>query len=125
MRKRNVCLLLIASTLAIATVLYSITSSGHILIVALGIICFILLFMWSPPPKHKIFSDEDRIQATSRALGGSGPSELWSPEIHRKQRIPDREFKSIVSEANRSLIRFFLIPIVAALILLGFWIFNP
>ena len=47
-----------------------------------GIICFMFHFLWSPPPKHKDFSDRDRLEATSRAMGGSGaPPELPAPEI--------------------------------------------
>jgi hypothetical protein len=51
------------------------------------IVGFIIYFMWSPPPKHKDFSDADRLKATSRASGGSGPPELWTPDMpHKKSR---------------------------------------
>ncbi len=50
-----------------------------------GIVWFVIYFLWSPPPKHKEFSDSDRLKATSRALGGSGPPELWTPPMPEKK----------------------------------------
>ena len=45
--------------------------------VGLGIVVWALVSMFSPPNKHKDFSDRDRPEATSRAMGGSGaPPEL-------------------------------------------------
>jgi len=123
--KDNLRELLIAA-IVIVTVLYVMSRSGYVLIFGLGIVCFILIFMWSPPPKHKTFSDDDRIEAMSRAYGASPPPKLWVPPgIHAKQKISQREFRSVVKKANRSLIRFFLIPIVALLIYLALWLFSP
>jgi len=51
-----------------------------------GIAWFMVYFLWSPPQKHKEFSDHDRLEATSRAMGGSGaPPELPIPEMHEKK----------------------------------------
>lgn len=51
-----------------------------------GIGWFIFYFLWSPPPKHKNFSDRDRLEATSRAMGGSGaPPELPTPDMPEKK----------------------------------------
>lgn len=51
-----------------------------------GITWFMVYFLWSPPPKHKDFSDHDRLEATSRALGGSGaPPELTTPNMSEKK----------------------------------------
>ena len=51
-----------------------------------GIAWFMFYFMWSPPPKQKDFSDRDRLEATSRAMGGSGaPPELPTPEMHENK----------------------------------------
>jgi len=50
------------------------------------IACFMLYFLWSPPLKHKDFSYHDRLEATSRAMGGSGaPLELPTPVLHEKK----------------------------------------
>lgn len=61
-----------------------------------GIVWFMIYFMWSPPSKHKEFSDADRIKATTRALGGSGPPELWTPPMPEKkhQKYRRKEDKS-------------------------------
>ena len=45
------------------------------------IFALLIYFMWSPPRKHKTFSNSDRLKAMSRALGGSGPPELWTPDM--------------------------------------------
>jgi len=56
-----------------------------------GIAWFMFYFLWSPPPKHKDFSDRDRLEATSRAMGGSGaPPELPTPEMHEKKHHKDK-----------------------------------
>ena len=47
---------------------------------------FMFYFLWSPPPKHKDFSDRDRLEATSRAMGGSGAlPELPTPDMPEKK----------------------------------------
>jgi hypothetical protein len=55
-----------------------------------AIVCYTIYSVWSPPLKHKDFSDSDRLEATSRALGGSPPPELWTPDMpepkHHKNR---------------------------------------
>lgn len=57
-----------------------------IALIAGGIAWFMVYFLWSPPQKHKEFSDRDRLEATSRAMGGSGaPPELPTPEMHEKK----------------------------------------
>ncbi|MDA8240092.1 MAG: hypothetical protein M0Z67_06950 [Nitrospiraceae bacterium] len=61
-----------------------------------GVVWFMIYFMWSPPSKHKEFTDADRLKATTRAMGGSGPPELWIPPMpgikHKKHhKRKDRE----------------------------------
>jgi len=52
---------------------------------------FMFYFMWSPPPKQKDFSDRDRLEATSRAMGGMGaPPELPTPDVHEKKHHKDK-----------------------------------
>jgi hypothetical protein len=46
--------------------------------------------LWSPPPKHKTFSDDDRLDATSRAQGGTGFPQLWTPPIAGMKRRKER-----------------------------------
>jgi hypothetical protein len=78
--RKNILRLLLIITILITAVLYLITGSHYVLILALGIVSMILVLMWSPPPRHKTFSDDDRLEATSRALGGGGGfSKLWTP----------------------------------------------
>ncbi len=62
--------------------------AGHNPLIALfsgGIAWFMLYFLWNPPPKHKDFSDRDRLDATFRAIGGSNPPELPIPDIPEKK----------------------------------------
>ncbi len=88
--RKNALNLLLISTVLIAAVLYLVTGSYYVLILALGIVSFILVVKRSPTPKHKTFSDNDRLEATSRALGGGGFAKLWNPSIpgakRRKQK---------------------------------------
>ena len=49
-----------------------------------GVVWFMIYFMWSPPSKHKDFTDADRLKATTRAMGGSGPPE-WIPPMPEKK----------------------------------------
>jgi len=37
---------------------------------------FLVYALWNPPKKHKDYSLSDQQQATSRALGGSGTTDL-------------------------------------------------
>jgi hypothetical protein len=50
-----------------------------------GIAWFMLYFLWTPPPKHKDFSDRDRLEATFRAIGGSNQPELPIPDMPEKK----------------------------------------
>ena len=75
--------------IVIATITLSVTAwlLGYTpkLIIGFGSITVIMAWaLWNPPEKHKEFSDRDRLQATSRALGGSPPPELWTPGIPGK-----------------------------------------
>ena len=47
---------------------------------------FMLYFLWTPPLKQKDFSDRDRLEATFRAMGGSAPPELPTPDMPEKKR---------------------------------------
>jgi len=59
-----------------------------------GIAWFMVYFLWSPPQKHKEFSDRDRLEATSRAMGGSGaPPELPTPEMPEKKHYKTKKKK--------------------------------
>jgi hypothetical protein len=69
-----------------------------ILPIALG--CYYIYSIWSPPPKHKEFSDSDRLEATTRALGGSYPPELWTPDMPEPKHHKHKEHKK-ASENNK------------------------
>jgi len=49
-----------------------------------GIACFMFYFLWSPPPKHKGFSDRDRLEATSRAMGGRSAPNKKAPASKKR-----------------------------------------
>jgi hypothetical protein len=59
-----------------------------------GIALFMVYFLWKPPSKHKEFSDADRMKATTRALGGSGPPELWTPQMPEKKHHKHKKKRS-------------------------------
>jgi len=47
-----------------------------------GLVIFLLLVLWNPPPKHKEFTLEDQLKGAAR--GGSGPPKLTEPDIPRR-----------------------------------------
>ncbi len=88
---------LIVGTLIFGTILIIADLNPLIALIAGGIVWFMIYFMWSPPRKHKEFTDADRLEATTRAMGGSGPPELWIPPMpeikHKKHRERKTENK--------------------------------
>ena len=52
------------------------------MIVLNGLVIFLLLVLWNPPPKHKEFTLEDQLKGAAR--GGSGPPKLPEPDIPRR-----------------------------------------
>lgn len=86
MRKRKITVILIV-TLILGIALAILYESRLIAAVVLGVIvCSIAYFIWNQPKRHREFSDSDRLKATSRALGGSGPPELWTPDMPSKKK---------------------------------------
>lgn len=77
MRKENLRLLLIP-TIVIAAGFYLISRSAYVLIFGVGVLCFILIVIWSPPSKHKIFSYEDWQEGVFRVKPFA---KLWTPPI--------------------------------------------
>jgi len=69
---KSILHLLLIDTTLITAVLYLITGSHYVLTIALGIVSMVFVLMWSPPPRHKTFFDDYRLEATSRAFGGGG-----------------------------------------------------
>jgi len=54
-------------------------------LVGVGIAVWALSSLFSPPKKHKDFSDRDRLEATT-SYGGSGtPPELPTPDVPEKK----------------------------------------
>lgn len=77
---------LIIGTILFAVILIFAGLNPMIALIGGGIAWFMIYFLWSPPPKHKDFSDRDRLEATSRAMGGSGaPPELPTPDMPEKK----------------------------------------
>jgi hypothetical protein len=79
---RNIVLVTVASlTFIVSIVLMAFEYSPDIAIVC-GVIALIMVYaMWSPPNQHKEFSNSDRIEAMTRAMGGSPPAEFKPPNM--------------------------------------------
>jgi uncharacterized membrane protein YphA (DoxX/SURF4 family) len=86
--KAKLTIALIIVTIICGIILVIAGLNPLIALVGGGIVWFMIYFMWSPPRQHKEFTDADRLKATRRAMGGSGPPELWippMPEIKHKK----------------------------------------
>ena len=88
MNQRNKILCAIfAITMVLSLVFYFAIKDQKLayLVLFMGCITFFVTFaLWDTPPKHKEFSNSDRLRATYRAMGGSPPSELWTPDLPTK-----------------------------------------
>jgi hypothetical protein len=77
---------LIVGTILFGGILILMDLNPMLALIGGGIAWFMFYALWTPPPKHKEFSDRDRLEATSRAMGGSGaPPELPTPALHEKK----------------------------------------
>jgi len=80
--KRNKLLVIIGMITFLVGCVFFIAGKSSALVFVLGAIAAFLVFaLWDPPPKHKEFSDADRVKATLR-VGGL-------PELP----LPDRPLK--------------------------------
>jgi hypothetical protein len=86
---------LIIGTILFGIILIIAGMNPMIALIGVGITWFIFYFLWSPPPKHKDFSDRDRLEATSRAMGGSGGRQNYQNLKYMK--------RSIIKARNKSL----------------------
>lgn len=84
MRAKSLIALIIL-TAFFGVVFFFVGYNPLIALVSGGIAWFMLYFLWNPPPKHKDFSDRDRLEATFRAIGGSNPPELPIPDVPNKK----------------------------------------
>jgi hypothetical protein len=72
------------SVLLITAVIAIVTAAGLVIFghdpipgLASGLLALFLIYaLWNPPKKHKDYSLSDQQQATSRALGGGGMTDL-------------------------------------------------
>ncbi|HYA15786.1 MAG TPA: hypothetical protein VEF33_15730, partial [Syntrophales bacterium] len=56
------------------------------IVICFGILISLIFFaLWDPPPKHKDFSDRDRLEGTNKARGNP-PPELWRPDMPIKSK---------------------------------------
>ena len=76
---------LIIFTISFGIVLILAGLNPLIALISGGIAWFMFYFLWTPPPKHKDFSDRDRLEATSRAMGGSAPPDIPTPDMPEKK----------------------------------------
>ncbi len=60
----------------VAIVLIVINRNPFPVLIAGALVLFLVYALWDPPKKHKSYSLSDQQQATSHALGGSGPPDL-------------------------------------------------
>jgi len=70
---------LIIVTIIIGGILFFAGLNPMMALVGGGLIWFMVRVLWSPPPKHKVFSDVDRLDATYQGVGG--PPELPQPDL--------------------------------------------
>jgi|RhiMetdeSRZDD1v2_1073273.scaffolds.fasta_scaffold507251_2 hypothetical protein len=81
--KRNKLLVITGITTFLVGCVFFITGQSPALVIVLGAIAAFLVFaLWDPPPKHKEFSDSDRMKATLRV---GGLPELPLPDISLKR----------------------------------------
>lgn len=74
---KRMVLLIISVITVITAVGFAISGQNSIPILAGGLfIIFLVYALWNPPKKHKEYSLSDQQQATSRALGGGGMTNL-------------------------------------------------
>jgi hypothetical protein len=80
-QKYKILIIVFCCTL-ITAIIFWLLGYNYKIVIGFGIlISFMVFALWDTPPKHKEFSDADRQQATSRAMGGSPPPELWTPDM--------------------------------------------
>jgi hypothetical protein len=92
--RRNKLVITIGIATATISGLFLFYGRSPSLVIAMGAISAFLIFaLWDQPPKHKQFSDSDRLKATSLAMGGSGPPELPIPDMTRSRRKKRRKKK--------------------------------
>ena len=89
LNKKYMCLFGIAiGTIALSLIFLYLGKTPK-LIIGLGTILFIMTWaLWHPPERHKAFTDRDRLQAMSRALGGSPPPEIATHAESEQMRVP-------------------------------------
>ena len=90
--RKKVLIVIIVGIVIVGLIVIATNKSSLIGLAFGAIASFLIYFMWSLPPKHGEFSDADRLEATGRALGGSGPPELWTPDMPHKK-IPKRKHR--------------------------------
>ena len=86
LRNKILCIIFAITVVIVIWVYFAIGADLTYLVLFMGGITFFMIFaLWDTPPKHKEFSNSDRLRATYRALGASPPSELWTPDMPVKR----------------------------------------
>ena len=83
-KKQKLLFWIIIGVCALSAIVSIFGYTPKLLIGLSSIVVVMIWALWNPPKKHKEFNDRDRVQAMSRALGGSPPPELWTPKIPGK-----------------------------------------
>lgn len=74
--KRVVLLIIAIATISIAVIVL-VLDKNPMPALGIGLLALFLVYaLWSPPEKHRDYSLSDQQQATSRALGGGGGTDL-------------------------------------------------
>jgi hypothetical protein len=80
-QKHKIIIIVFSVTFITALVVWILGYSPNI-VIGFGILISVIFFaLWDPPPKHKEFSDADRLEGTAKSLGGNAPPELWTPDM--------------------------------------------
>ena len=81
-------LAVLASIIALIAIVIFVFVAKDFILMAMAVILAIaaFCFLWKPPKKHKDYSLSDQQQATIRALGGSGTSDLLDLKPNEREK---------------------------------------
>jgi|SRR5208337_320211 hypothetical protein len=85
-KNKTLCIIFVITVVTALWVYFAIGTDLTYLVLFMGGITFFMIFaLWDTPPKHKEFSNSDRLRASSLARGCNPPPELWTPDMPMKR----------------------------------------